>query len=464
MSLIHETFHTEGIALLSYLIGDDSTGEAAVIDPRPDPEIYLAAARRHGVAITHILETHIHADFMSGSRELAAAAPGAEIFVSSEGDQDYGFEHRTLKDGDRIEIGDVVLTARHTPGHTPEHLSYEAAEKEHPDEPWGVFTGDSLFVGSAGRPDLLGADEADDLAHQLYETIYNYFTKLADGVLVMPGHGAGSPCGAGIGDRKISTIGHEKQHNDFLRYEGREDDFVSFALEAPDEPSYFKRMKKLNAAGPQPTHGLPRVHALPPSDFQDRVSDLDQVNLVDTRSIFSFGGGHVPGALNIWAKPMLSLWAGWMLHPEKDIYLVLESDDDLKSVVRLLLRVGLTRFGAYLAGGMDSWATAGLPMAELPQMPVQQLAEALKQGTEFQLIDVRTEKEFEAGRIDGAQHLFVAEIPDKASDVLDRSKPVVTYCGSGYRAGIAASQLRRQGFKEVSNVPGSWQAWQAMKD
>ena len=462
MSLIHQTFHTEGIALLSYLVGDDASGEAVLIDPRPDPGIYLQAARRQGVTITHILETHIHADFMSGSRELATAAPGAKIFASGEAGAEYGFEPRLLKDGDRLDIGQFVVTARHTPGHTPEHLSYEAADKERPDDPWGVFTGDSLFVGSAGRPDLLGADEARDLAHQLYQSLYGYFTHLDDGVLVFPGHGAGSPCGAGIGDRMVSSIGHEKRHNEFLTYEGHRADFVSFALEAPAEPSYFKRMKKLNAAGPEPTLGLPRLQGLPPRAFQERADDPDRFQLVDTRSILAFGGGHIGGALNIWAQPMLSLWAGWMLDPEKEILLVLENDEDADRVVRRLLRVGLTRIGGYLAGGMDAWAKAGLPMTELPQKPVQRLAAELESGSDLQLLDVRTAAEYESGRIDGAQHLFVPDVADRAAEVLDRSRPVVTYCGSGYRAAIAASVLQRDGFESVSNVPGSWLAWQAM--
>ncbi|MCH7228260.1 rhodanese-like domain-containing protein [Haloferula sp. A504] len=462
MSLIHQTFHTEGIAMLSYLIGDDATGEAAVIDPRPDPEIYLAAARHHGVAITHILETHIHADFMSGSRELAANAPGARIHVSAEGEPDYGFEHQPLRDGERLEIGDVVLTARHTPGHTPEHLSYEAAARDTPDQPWGVFTGDSLFVGSAGRPDLLGSDQARDLARQLHSTLHDYFMKLPDGVLVLPGHGAGSPCGAGIGDRKVSTIGYEKKTNEFLLHDGDEEAFVEFALEAPAAPEYFQRMKKLNLAGPEPTHGLPRVRALPPRAFRQRAEDPRAVNLIDTRSMLAFGGGHVPGALHIEAKPMLSLWAGWMLDPDKDTFLILEDDTYLEEVVRLLLRVGLTRFGGYLAGGMDAWVKAGLPMDDLPQLTVHELSAELDHEAELQLLDVRTAEEFEAGCIDGARHLFVSEVGDRAREILDPSRPVATYCGSGYRASIAASLLQRQGFGEVRNVPGSWQAWQAM--
>lgn len=460
MSMVYKQFHTEGIALLSYLIGDDATGKAALIDPRPDPDVYLQEARRMNVTITHILETHIHADFMSGSRELAVQAPGAEILVSEEGGASYDFEHTALRDGERVELGDVILTARHTPGHTPEHLSYEASERERADEPWGVFTGDSLFVGSAGRPDLLGADEAQELARQLYDTLYGYFAKLPDGVMILPGHGAGSPCGANIGDRKMSSIQREKQTNEFLHYEGKREDFVAFALDAPDEPTYYQRMKKLNAAGPEPTCGLPRVRGLPPESFQSAVADPHAVQVVDTRSLFAFGAGHVPGAVNIWAKPMLSLWAGWMLDPEKEIFLILEHDTDLKRVVRLLNRVGLTRFGGYLVGGMDAWAAGGLPMREVRQMPVQELQRRLEQdGADLQLLDVRSAAEYEQGKIDGARHLFTPDVPKRGREILDRDKPIVTYCGTGYRASIAASILQRDGFEQVSNVPGSWKAW-----
>ena len=210
MALRFKSFLTEGIAELSYLIGDSASGSAAVIDPRPDVGIYLETTREWGLSITHIFETHIHADFMSGSRELAARAGSAKIYVSHEGGAKYGFEHQGIKDGDRFELGSVLLTAHHTPGHTPEHMAYLAAEKPRPEEPWGVFTGDSLFVGSAGRPDLLGSGMADELASQLYNTLYGFYLKLGDGVIVHPAHGHGSPCGAAIGDRLTSTIGQER--------------------------------------------------------------------------------------------------------------------------------------------------------------------------------------------------------------------------------------------------------------
>jgi len=461
MALVQHQFHTDGIALLSYLIGDDSTGEAALIDPRPDPEIYLEKARQLGVSITHILETHIHADFMSGSRELALQSPGARIYLSAEGEADYDFEHSSLHDGDQIALGDVVLTVRHTPGHTPEHISFEAAEKGHEDTPWGVFTGDSLFVGSAGRPDLLGSDEARKLAGQLYETLYEYFRDLSDEVIVLPGHGAGSPCGADIGARMMSSIGYEKRTNQFLQFKGKREDFVEFALDAPDEPTYYQRMKKLNASGPEPTHGLPRVEGMNPERFSEAIERTpESIQVLDTRSLFSFGGGHIPGSINIWAKPMLSLWAGWMIDPDREIYLVLDNDTDLKRIVRLLIRVGLTRFGGYLVGGLNAWATAGKPIQTLTQVPVHELRDMVgKNGSGPQILDVRSEEEYQNGSIEGARHLFVPEVPDEATEILDKTKPVITYCGSGYRASIAASVLQSRGFEDVRNVPGSWQAW-----
>src|ERR1700704_2858822 len=200
MSLIFERIVTDGIAAVSSLIGDDEEGTGAVIDPRPDVEVYLELARKNGVSITHVFETHIHADLVSGSRELADRTGTAKIYASSEGGAEYGFDHEAVKDGDEFRFGSLVLTARHTPGHTPEHVSYVAAEEDHADSPWGVFTGDSLFVSSAGRPDLLGRD-ADKLASQLYDTLWGFYAKLPDGVIIYPSHGSGSPCGADIGER-----------------------------------------------------------------------------------------------------------------------------------------------------------------------------------------------------------------------------------------------------------------------
>ena len=299
MALILEQVHTEGIAELSYLIGDDKTGQGAVIDPRADVEVYVELARKRKVAITHIFESHIHADLVSGACELAARVQTAQIFVSAEGKARYGFKHKALRDKDRFEFGELVLTIRHTPGHTPEHIAFEAAEKEHLPKPWGIFTGDSLFVNSAGRPDLMGGDQAEELAEQLFDTLYGFYLKLDDDVIIYPNHGHGSPCGASIGDRLSSTIGYERRFNPFLQHP-KKSDFKKYALStAPPEPTYYKRMKKLNAHGPEVIGHLPLVPALPPKAFNAAIGGA---LLIDTRQMLAFGGGHIASALNFGAS------------------------------------------------------------------------------------------------------------------------------------------------------------------
>src|SRR5712691_932626 len=339
MSLVFKTVQTQGIAELSYLVGDDDEGVAAVFDPRPDCDVYIEMAREAGVAITHIFETHIHADLVSGSRELSARLQSAKIFVSHEGGAEYGFEHEKVRDGDRFTFGEVVVTARHTPGHTPEHLSYLLAEADHLDMPWGVLTGDSLFVSSAGRPDLLGADHTKELAEKQFHTLRDFYLKLPDHVMIYPNHGAGSPCGADIGDRLSSTIGYERKFNKFLQFENVKS-FTKHALEtAPPMPTYYPLMKKVNAKGPEILGNLPRVPGLAVKAFKGAIEKKAGA-LVDTRTMLAFGGGHIPGALNIGGSPVLSIWAGWMLDPNVPILLVVENDDDLEEIVRLFIRTG----------------------------------------------------------------------------------------------------------------------------
>ncbi len=453
MSLILETVQTEGIAELSYLIGDDKTGTAAVIDPRPDVEIYLELAKKRKVSITHILETHIHADLVSGSRELAERVKTANIYVSVEGGAKYSFDHEAVKDQASFEFGDLVLTARYTPGHTPEHMSYVAAEKKRAPKPWGVFTGDSLFVNSAGRPDLMGDDQAEKLAEKLYDTLYKFYLTLGDDVIIYPTHGHGSPCGADIGDRLVSTIGYERQFNPFLQFPDKAS-FKEYALSsAPPEPTYYKRMKILNAKGPEVLGNLPLVPGLPPTAFQEAIAKGKSI-VIDTRSMLAFGGGHIEGSLNIAGLPELSIWAGWLLDPEKPILLVLEHDDAVAKVVPLFLRTGYSKFAGYLVGGMKAWDNAGYPLSELDQMTVHEVRE---QSDELQILDVRSPDEWEKGHIPGAKHIFLPEVPQKSGE-LTKKKPVAVYCDSGYRASIAASILQNEDFN-VHNVPGSWQAW-----
>ncbi len=458
MSLVFKTIQTEGIAELSYLVGDDDEGVAAIFDPRADVDVYSDMAREAGVAITHIFETHIHADLVSGSRELCARVESAKIYNSSEGGAEYGFDREKVNDGDRFEFGEVLVTARHTPGHTPEHLSYLLADVDHPDEPWGILTGDSLFVSSAGRPDLLGEKHTKQLAEQQFHTLRDFYLKMPDHVMIYPNHGAGSPCGADIGARMSSTIGYERKFNKFLQFADAKT-FTDFAIKtAPPVPHYYPVMKRVNAQGPEILGNLPRVPALPPKAFKEAIEKKAGV-LVDTRMMLAFGGGHIPGALNIGGSPILSIWAGWMLDPNEPILLVLESDDDLEDVVRLFVRTGYTKFAGYLTGGMKAWDAAGFPLERIGQMSVHELNE---RKASLQVIDVRSPGEWKKGHVPGAHHIFVPELRNRMNE-LDRNKPTAVYCGSGYRASIATSILKTAGFNELWNVPGSWEAWKKAK-
>jgi hydroxyacylglutathione hydrolase len=458
MSLVFKTIQTEGIAELSYLLGDDDEGIGAIFDPRADVDVYVEMAREAGLSITHIFETHIHADLVSGSRELCARLESARIYNSSEGGAEYGFEREKVHDGDRFEFGEVLVTARHTPGHTPEHMSYLMSDIEHPDEPWGILTGDSLFVSSAGRPDLLGERHTKQLAEQQFHTLRDFYLKMPDHVMIYPNHGAGSPCGADIGARMSSTIGYERKFNKFLQFDDAKA-FTDYALStAPPVPHYYPVMKRINAEGPDIIGNLPRVPALPPKAFREAVEKKKGV-LVDVRTMLAFGGGHIAGALNIGGSPILSIWAGWMLDPEKPILLVLESEADLEKIVRLFVRTGYTKFAGYLVGGMKAWDAEGFQIERIGQMSVHELNERKES---LQIVDVRSPGEWKKGHVPGAHHIFVPELQKRMSE-LDRNKPTAVYCGSGYRASLATSILKPEGFSDLWNVPGSWEAWKKAK-
>lgn len=454
MTLRFEQILAEGVAQCSYLLGDTGAGTAAVVDPRPDCDIYIERAQALGLSITHVFETHVHADFLSGARELVArlgAAP--KLCVSVEEDARYGFDHHPIRDGDTFRFGSLRLAVRHTPGHTPEHVSFLLFEKDNND-PWGVLSGDSFFVDSVGRPDLLGDDKTDELTEALFRTMRDFYMKLPDGVIVYPCHGAGSDCGPDIGDRMSTTIGYEKKHNQYVQIT-RLDRFKTVMTEnAPPVPTHYPRMKKVNAAGPEVLHGLPRCPGLAPDAFEERLS-VQETQLLDIRDMLGFGGGFIDGAINIGLQPEMSIWAGWLLAPETPIALVSESDEDIPQALRLLWRVGFKRFAGYLAGGIGAWRETGRPLEHIRQLTVEELTEA-----DFQPLDVRKDEEWQNGRIPGARHAFLGELREKL-DSLERDRPYATYCQSGFRASIGASILHRAGFRSVANVPGSFGAWKA---
>ncbi len=454
MAAVFEQIVTEGLGDASYLVGDDGPGIAALIDPLADVDRYIALARRHRLAITHIFQTHVHEDFLGGATTLASRLGGATVYASAHDAPRYGYANQPVRDGDRFAFGGTVLTARHTPGHTPEHLSFWVAQEKSPEAPWAVLSGGSLLVGGAGRPDLLGADRATELAKAQFRTLHHIYAEMPDGVTVYPAHVHGSPCGASLGERNSTTIGHERRHNRLMQTRD-EAGFIRQALDGlPPKPRYYPRLKDANIRGDLAPDAS--IRPLPPEPFGAAASATGAV-VVDTRHMLAFGAGHVAGAINIGAGGKLSIWAGWMVDADAPLLLVVDDDSGLDTVLDFFRRTGFGRFDGYLAGGMTAWANAGLPMRKLPQWSVQCLA-ASRHGRA--VLDVRAPAEFAKGHIPGARDVFVADLPDRLGS-LDRQRPWAVYCDSGYRATIAASLMLANGFADVVNVPGSWQAWQA---
>jgi hydroxyacylglutathione hydrolase len=455
MALILEQINVEGLAHLSYVVGDDKAGVVAVIDPRRDVDIYLQRTREMGVRITHIIETHIHADFVSGSHELQART-GAPIYGGKS--EDYQFELHQLSEGDELKIGSVTLRALHTPGHTPEHVSFIITDAKQGQEPFGVFTGDTLFNLDVGRPDLLGGGTEKKLAAQLYHSLFDKLVPLGDRMEIYPCHGAGSACGKSIGDRRQSTIGNERIFSEAFK-ERSEQEFVEWILSGmPEPPRHYTRLKKVNAKGAKVMGCVPTLQPLSPPEFQNLMTDENTI-VIDTRSILAFGGGHIPGAINIALRSEFPNWVGWMIDPEKTLLLVIESERDVKLVTEQLFRLGYDNLAGYLHDGMTSWQNAGLPLAHLGEWTVHELNEH-KDEPDVTVLDVRGDDEYKHGKVPGAKHIYVPHLEEHL-DELDKNKAIATYCGTGYRASIAASLLQKQGFEKVINVPGSWTAWKA---
>ena len=446
-----DTFEAEGLAQLSYLVGDEVAGLAAVIDPRRDIGEYLDRAAERGVRIVAAIDTHIHADFVSGAAALRRAV-GAKVHGGPVG---YRFAIDALADGAEVPLGKLTLTAIHTPGHTPEHICLVARGGRGAEAAWGVFTGDTLFAGEVGRPDLLGEGTEDALARQLFHTLHEKLLPLGDELIVYPGHGKGSPCGGAIGDRTTTTIGYERKHNPRLAIRD-EDAFVKDLLSSQTPaPRYYARMKVVNAADPADAPSAP-VQPLDPKDVEARQKRGALV--LDTRDVEAFGGAHVPGALNIPLSGSFAVWAGKLLDETQDLVLVGDPADVQRARTNLT-RIGIDRVVGSLRGGMRFWEEAGLPLARVEQMSVHQVKDA---RDTVQVLDVRYDNEFAGGHIPGATHIELSRLERAlASDgrALDRAKPIATYCGSGSRAGIAASILERAGFTDVRAVPGSMTAW-----
>lgn len=462
--LLHQRF-IPGLAIASYVVGDEKSGEAAVIDPTRDVEAYIRFAKDNDLHIKHIIETHVHADFVCGSRELNARLnDDATIHCSSYGGKDWTqpYADQHVKEGSTVEFGSVRLGFQHTPGHTPEHISVLLFDKSRSAEtPWVMFTGDFLFVGDVGRPDLLGEEARKELAHELYQSVFQRITSLPDITEIFPAHGAGSLCGKAIGSRRSSTLGFERLYNGALRKKPEEQWVNDLLTDMPLSPPYFKRMKKVNQEGPAIVGlELPGTKRWKAKDVYERV--CDKCLILDTRHKGAFAASHIPDAVNIPFGYNLPTWAGWVLPYDRPILLVVEQPSQVEEVVTHLLRVGFDNVQGYLEGGMDAWETAGLPLVALSTLSVHDLKQRLDRKEKLTVLDVRTESEWNGGHIDGAIHIHGGELQEHFGKV-PRDKPAAVVCGSGYRASIAASFLQRNGYEDVSNVVGGMSAWKAAK-
>lgn len=459
MSLLHraapDRIFTPGLAQVAYLVTDETAGVAAIIDPRRDIEVYLDWATNHGVRIAAILETHVHADFVSGAPELAAAT-GAPIYASRLGDQE--FPHEPLDDGDTIQVGRLRLKALWTPGHTPEHLAFLLFDPEMGEEAQALFSGDALFVGEVGRPDLLGQEQTERLAGQLFHTVTERLSRLPDRVVVYPGHTAGSACGKKIGDAPSTTIGQEKLTN-YAFQARRKEQFVAMVLAGmPLAPTYYPTLKRVNKVGAPPLASLPAGDALTPEDVA--AHQAAGALVIDARTPRAFGAGHLPGALFAGLGPNFVAWMGWLAPYDRDLILVLDDDAAFAEARTELRRIGLDRVAGYLAGGVAAWREAGRETVALPQLTVQELHERRAAGEPISVLDVRGDDEWASGHIAGAGHTFAGAIAQGAdAPVTPDSGPVAIICGSGYRSTVASSLLQARGFGNLLNVSGGMTAW-----
>jgi len=462
--MLFERFEDAGLSQFSYAVGCAGAGEIAIVDPRRDVDVYEEFASDQDVEITHVLETHIHADFASGARELAERT-GAKLYVSAyDAGEKYevAFPHEKLEDADALEIGSVRIEALHTPGHTPEHLSFLIYDTHRSaDVPEIMLSGDFLFVGSLGRPDLLGEDAKRELAARLYASVRDKLSGLHAGLEVHPGHGAGSMCGAGMSARPISTLGFERIANPYLDPGLSETQFVEKILgSAPPFPPYYRRMKTLNSAGPPILDGLPGRDAIGLEEFH-ALSEAGHV-VVDLRDHLAFGGGHIPNAFGIGVDGSLSTWAAWVVPYETPILLVAENAFAVDPAIRALVRVGLDQIRGWLEGGMNAWRQQGLPIATLPQVSIPELARARNEGS-MDVLDVRGDGEWSEGHIEGAVHVHGGMVEERLDEIPRNGRPLAVICGSGYRSTVAASVLKRAGFRDVRNVPGGMRGWKSAR-
>lgn len=440
-----QQFFVNGLAHSSYLLGGTNT--CAIVDPRRDVDIYLEAAKAMEMKITHILLTHLHADFVSGFMDLAEKT-GALIYAPEAGKCE--FEHTALSEGSNFEIEDLAINILETPGHTPEHITYVIIDLARSEDPAAIFCGDVLFVGDVGRPDLFPG-EARKLASELYDSLHKIIA-LPDYCEVYPAHGAGSLCGRVIGAKRTSTIGYERRNNYALQLKDREMFIKALITDMPAAPDHFSRSSAINRIGPELVRKLPALKLLEPQAFWQTAQRSDNL-VLDVRSYDAFGGQHVPGSYSIMLSAILSTYAGWILPPDKDILLVASAKEQVQEALVSLHRVGLDRAKGQLSGGMFAWAKAGLPIGHVCLISAGELNEICAAGGDTVILDVRRADEFSTGHIKGAVNISAPDLRTRYAE-LDKNKPIAVICSTGIRSGMACSILKMNGFKKIYNVTG----------
>ncbi|HSG82319.1 MAG TPA: rhodanese-like domain-containing protein [Gemmatimonadota bacterium] len=468
--MLLKRFYDEKLAQASYLVGCAATGEALVVDPNREVEPYVRAAEGEGLRITHVTETHIHADFVSGSRELARCS-GAKMYLSDEGDAEWKYRFAEgdgavlLKDGDSFMVGNVRIDVLHTPGHTPEHLAFVLTDTAAADSPMGVFTGDFVFVGDVGRPDLLErAAHIEGTMIEAARTLFGSlqrFRALPDYLQIWPGHGAGSACGKALGAVPQSTLGYERLFNWAFSHTDA-DEFVDAVLAGqPEPPKYFAEMKRMNKEGPHVLCGFRRPQRVP----EPRLASLLESGamVIDTRQIGDFAEGHVPGTINIPLDRSFTTWAGWLIPYDRDYYLIVDEGSEgwaIDELARDLTLIGLDRVAGYFgSAAIRVWTEEGRKLATAGELSAHELARAMHDN-DVTVIDVRGQAEWEVGHIPGVACIPLGYLTDRIEEI-PADRPVVLQCQEGWRSGVGSSLLRAHGLKNVVNLKGGIRAWAA---
>ena len=455
-------FYLGCLAHASYLIG--SEGEAVVVDPQRDVDQYVEEAEAQGFRIKYVIETHLHADFVSGHRELATRT-GAEIVFGKEAGAT--FPHRAVRDGDEIKVGKVVLRIMETPGHTPESISVlvtdaETGEVSGSVGPQKILTGDTLFVGDVGRPDLAGGKgyTPQMMAAMMYDTLHGKLMKLDDATEVYPAHGAGSMCGKNMSKETSSTIGQQRKFNYALQPMSKDEFVRMMTADLPESPAYFPQDAEINRTGAPSLTNVSQPAALTPQAVKKLAAENHLI--LDVRAAADFGAGHIRGSINIGLGGQFAIWAGTLIPLKTPLVIVSESEEKAQEAVTRLARVGHESVKGYLAGGIAAWDKAGLELATVPQITVAELSDLISNPAPLQIVDVRRPPEYASGHVPHAVPSSLANLQQNLASLgFDPTKLTAVICAGGYRSSAASSILQQQGFSDLLNVTGGTSAWVA---